>query len=162
MLSDSSTLVDCRLPSNARLQLHLAPARPSAARGLKRVRIASTCLRTRQITVEEWTTVGSLKGRIADALRLGEQVWYTSDGHSHSKTGVTVLAAESAKPDPKQGTSNVRMGDELLVEGGPDKLTGGKGPVNCFRALRAPRRSHLPPPLRQPPMCRQAAPLADL
>ena len=57
MLDDRLTLIQCRLPSNARLQLHLSPGRPDPHRGLSRVRIASTCLRTRQITVDEWTTV---------------------------------------------------------------------------------------------------------
>lgn len=79
MLEDRWTLLHARLPNDARLQLHLLSARPDPFRGLKRVRIASTCLRTRQLPVEERMTVGSLKARLADALRFGEQSWHTSD-----------------------------------------------------------------------------------
>ena len=117
-LDDEHTLVQCNLPSNARLQLHLSPARPDSERGLRRVRVASTCLRTRQINVDEWTTVGVLKTRLEAHLRYGEQVWFTSDGFPHAKTGVTVVVVKSEKADAKQGTTVVRIGDELLVEGG--------------------------------------------
>ena len=57
-----------------------------------------------------------------------------AQGFAHSRVGVTLVAVASAKPDPKQGTTVLRLGDELLLEGGAHLLLGGKGPLPCFRA----------------------------
>jgi hypothetical protein len=114
-LLDHFSLAEYRLPANARLQLQLFPARPDPTRGLRRVRISSSCLRTRQVQVDEHTTVHQLKERICDLIAYGEHVWYSSDGAPHRRVGGTALVSQSAKADAKMGTTPVRMGDELLV-----------------------------------------------
>lgn len=79
MLDDHLTLADAKLPNEAKLQMHLTLARPDAERGLSRVRVASTCLRTQQVTVNEKTTVSALKARLAEFYRHGEHSWHTAD-----------------------------------------------------------------------------------
>ena len=133
-MEDAHTLVYYRLPSNAKLQLHIAAARADAERGLMRVRVVSTALRTRQLEVDEYTTAHQLKMRIEESIIRSEQVWYTADGFLQRRVGGTVLVNASAKADAKLGTSVVRLGDELLVED-IARLGGGKGPLSAFRVL---------------------------
>ena len=133
MMDDQHTLGYYRLPSNARLQLHISPARADPERGLRRVRVVSTALRTRQFDVDATTTVLHLKQRVEEAMRCSEQVWYTSDGYCMRRVGATALVSTSAKPDVKLGTSAVRLGEELLIQD-VSKLIG-KGAASAFRAL---------------------------
>ena len=132
-LSDQYTLADYRLPPNAKLELQLAPARPDDGRGLRRVRVASTCLRTRQIEVHERTAVWQLKDLIAAHIANGEHVWYDCDGMPHQRVGATALVRASSKGDAKAGTSSVRFCEEVLVED-VGRLGNAKGVLNAYRA----------------------------
>jgi hypothetical protein len=86
------------------------------ARGLKRVRVASTALSTRQLVVDERTTVIDLKLAWSAAIAHGEHTWFTKEGFCIRKSGATVVAVANAKADDKAGTSALRMGDELLAD----------------------------------------------
>ena len=60
-------------------------------------------------------------------MRKGEHTWFDSAGVATRVRGVTVIASASARADEKTMTSEVRLGEEFVVEGsfGDGKGKGG-------------------------------------
>ena len=131
-LDGPQRLSDLSLPTNARLEMKLAHTLPDPNRGLSRVRVTTTCLRTRRISADENTTVLELKELFQQALLKGEHEWWAADGTCTRLTGTTILATATLAADPKQETDAITLGQELLIEN-KGQLGGGKGTLSLRR-----------------------------
>jgi hypothetical protein len=121
-LVDSEPLSTYALQTNARLEMHTSLCKPEP-RELRRVRVYSTALKTRQYEVDAQTTVFDLKKKIETSLMKGDHEWFGSDGVCTRFRGATLVATAAAKADEKAGTATVTQGLEVVVEGHFD---GGK------------------------------------
>ena len=117
---DAKTLAEYLVADETRLEMQLSACarQPAQEHELRRVRVTSTLLQTRQLTVDPTTTVLELKCEIEAALVKGQHAWWSEDGLRHTVCdGCTWLVASTAKADPKLDLSAVRIGDE-----GPHQL----------------------------------------
>jgi hypothetical protein len=117
-LADPDLLTEYALQTNARLDMLLVASAIDPERGLERVRVACSLLKTRAVDCDATTTVGELKSRIDIAIRKGEHEWYTTEGVKEAVRGATAIAQAEAKPDEKSGTSAVRRAEEFVIPGG--------------------------------------------
>ena len=102
-LADPDLLTEYALQTNARLDMLLVASAADPERGLERVRVACSLLKTRAVDCDATTTVGELKSRIDIAIRKGEHEWYTTEGVKEAVRGATAIAQAEAKPDEKVG-----------------------------------------------------------
>lgn len=123
LLDGRKTLSETRLQRDATLELQLTLRAPDPDRGLARVFLQSTALKTRVLTVDRGTTVLALKQLVEASLRLHEHEWVSNQGLTTRALGATFLVVASVAADAKTGTSALRQGDELTS----DERYGGSG-----------------------------------
>ena len=119
----AKTLSETRLQRDATLELQLTLRAPDPARGLARVFLQSTALKTRVLPVDHRTTVLALKKRVEASLKLHEHEWVSKHGLATRALGATFLVVASVSADAKTGASALRQGDELTS----DERAGGSG-----------------------------------
>lgn len=125
LADDNAPLSQCRLQTNAMIDLRLVLCMPDPSRGLQRVRITSTALKTRQLAVDERTTVEELKLRLEAVLLKGEHEWYDLEGQVTRVRGATLLAVAAVAADERAGTASLRQGEEVIGLSTGDGKKGG-------------------------------------
>ena len=125
---DAKTLAEYFVAEKTRLDMQLTTQQPPGERELRRVRVTSTLLQTRQLTVDPGTTVLELKLKIEAAIQKGRHEWWSEDGLRHTVCeGFTWLVVSSTKADPKADLSAVRIGDELCSDRNIESIDRKKG-----------------------------------
>ena len=111
---DAKTLAEYFVADKTRLEMQLTTRQPPGERELRRVRVTSTLLQTRQLLVDPKTTVIELKRKVEAAILKGQHEWWSEDGLRHTVCdGCTWLVVSTVKADPKTpDLSAVRIGDE--------------------------------------------------
>ena len=115
-LPDDKMLVDLAVPTNGRIEMKLGYQVPDPNRGLERLYVTSTCISTRRVQADARTTVLDLKLSLQQCLMKGEHEWWEADGTCVKMSGTTLLGAANSPADPKQGTDEVLLGEELMIE----------------------------------------------
>jgi len=125
-LEDDKVLTSYCLPTNAQIDMKIVMCHLPDNRGLRRVRLVSTAIKTRQLAIEPGVTVLELKSRLHQHLLKADHEWYDLEGICSRMRGSTYVAVAEAKEDDKTGTAALFLGEEVIgMGGGGDGKKGG-------------------------------------
>jgi len=137
-LEDAQLLSSYALPTNAQLDMKVEICHAPHDRGLRRVRITSTAIRTRQLTVNPTVSVLELKHRLHLHLMKADHEWFDHEGTCKRVRGATYLAVASVSADEKQGTAALKLGEELIFP-----ASGGDKKGNVITVRRADKGTQI-------------------
>jgi len=132
-LQDEKTLASYALPTNAQIDMKIVICHLPTERGLRRVRLVSTAIKTRQLAVESNISVLELKSRLHQHLLKADHEWYDLEGTCSRMRGSTFVAVAEAQDDERTATAALFLGEEVIgVSAGGDGKKGG--PLSVRRA----------------------------
>lgn len=147
LLDPTRTLRECGVTDEAKLAVRLDRRRPREDRGMDKLRVRSTALRTRVIDVAAAMPEGNveactgldvkqlLEAQLSKEASKTSYNWWDEDGAPIiASQGYVLLCNESAEANEANGTSAVTMGEELILDASQWlNLRSGKGAALSHR-----------------------------
>lgn len=121
-LRSGATLVGCGLSTGCTLDARIRYCDPDPSTPLTRVRLTCTHLVSRHVAVSARTLVRDVKAEIHAYYKKGAHVWCGADGSVVRKEGATLLCKATKPADPKNLTTSMKRGEQMVLAGfGGDK-----------------------------------------